>query len=131
VYLSGVHRAGIAQGVPLRWCIPGYNSGVYLSGGVYPGIYLPMYTPGYVPPYVHPVYTPCTTLGIPPYLTVTAVHGLSMQSWVGREALGSRKRNPLGGRPLSLSGPQECDEEREASAHCCSAPPAGMLGKIG
>jgi len=46
------------------------------------------------------VYIPYYTLpGTPLCLTVTAVHGLSMQSCGGERSLGSEKEKPLGGSP--------------------------------
>ena len=76
--------------VYLGWYIPGYASLLYL-GGVYTRVCLPT-----IPPWVHnAIHRPahywvhCSTAG-----TVRE-----------EEALGSEGRNPLGGRPLSLSGP--------------------------
>jgi len=85
--------------------IPGYIHQEGYMGGI----------PGYIHPMYYPVYPtwyipPCTTLGTPLYLrTWTGVHCIHSDVRVcSDEALGSRKRKPVGMRRREPPFPLMC-----------------------
>jgi len=122
---TGIPTGAVHTGIPTGALCPvhprvlyaQYTHGCYMAGiptgatwPVYPRCYMPGYTPWwYMPRYTPWVHLPHSQHGLARTWTTvcTVLH-------LGR-ALGSRWRIPLGERPLSRSGPQEC-ERRDSSA---------------